>query len=317
MAVCVPPTPAENTCTAASPGYAGQTKERKNICCQVGQEPGPAGGASAPYCQPKSASACVTNEYFVQGTGTYQSEKRCCPNNTVPAHHPNGLPFCANSSVPTVTITSPVSGYQFATGASLLLSATFTTPPGSSIKEGRLYVDGKLDWTWKINPSVWLREGRLLSNSLLSRRFAPEPKVYTIKFEVTDQAGRTASAERQIIPAPDTTPPVVEITAPLVGLVDPSIQRVIVSARATDQSGIGDFKICINASCTGAFTQTCTTTKNNSYAFCTASIPRSMLFSNPPVLGVNSTVTAIALDRAYDPNQGADGMIFYTISNTP
>ncbi len=95
VAVCVPPTPAGTTCTAKSPGYAGTTQEGINICCPANQEPGPAGGTKASYCQPKSESACAPGEQFVRGTGDNQGEKRCCSVNTVPAHHPNGFPFCA------------------------------------------------------------------------------------------------------------------------------------------------------------------------------------------------------------------------------
>lgn len=53
------------------------------------------GYAKAKHCQPKGPQACGPDEKFVQGTGDYANEKRCCPKGTTPSVHGAGMPFCA------------------------------------------------------------------------------------------------------------------------------------------------------------------------------------------------------------------------------
>ncbi|HEY4495795.1 MAG TPA: hypothetical protein VJC04_00350 [Candidatus Paceibacterota bacterium] len=306
VAVCVQPT--ASTCEKNSRGYAGRTKDGQNVCCPVGQEPGPAGGTSAPYCQPKSASTCAPGERFVQGLGDNQGEKRCCSANTVPSHHPNGLPFCAIPSVPSISIISPAPDVESISG-SWFLTATFAAPPGRYVNKIQLFIDNTLEKTKFFNQtfspaSAWSRR-------LLTWKLPTGP--HKIKFTVTDNNDKTASAERLVDIVPDTTPPLVEITNRPIGDEEfiPFTPAEIISglvfinARAKDQSGIGDFRICVNTLCNDS----CPTTMTGSYVYCSVSIPISRLISaNQP----NSTVTAVALDRAHNPNPGAAGVLFST-----
>lgn len=248
-------------------------------------------------------------------------------------------------ALPTLTISSPApNNIQPLTGSYPLI-ATFTAPADSSVKEAKLYVNGNLDWTWKnsgviscpvlfaLSASVQAlqpRECLLPANSQL-RRMLPTwlftPAVsHKIKFEVTDQAGRKASAERQFTVAPttpniplpsaspDITPPTVEITVPpkvtndLLSQTLPLVYgQVTISARAKDPSGISIFTICANDNCQSTNFNYDRTTPQGDYFSWTAGFPLSSFVNQ-----TNQTmkVLAIAYDRANPSNRGVAGLDF-------
>ena len=301
VAVCVPPTVV--VCGTKSPGYAGKTKDGKNVCCQVGQEAGPLGrGTNTPYCQPKSASVCAPGESFVQGIGDFQREKRCCSVNTVPSHHLNGLPFCANVPLE-VSITNPVPTTESISGL-FPLTATFNAPPGGYVKEVKLFIDDNLSWTSPAHPNS------PLTRNLITWKLSPGQ--HKIKFTVTDSNNQTANAERWISIIPDTTPPVVEIVGlPLNGFfsipftpAQIASDFIIVTARAKDSSGIGSFEVYLD----GSLRQTCSGITTGSYAVCGVGLLQISKLINPghPI----SNLLVVAYDRAYNPNRGEFGVTY-------
>ncbi|OGY99177.1 MAG: hypothetical protein A2945_03345 [Candidatus Liptonbacteria bacterium RIFCSPLOWO2_01_FULL_52_25] len=308
VAVCVPPSSTNGSSPLCSPkfsGYIGRTKDGQNVCCGANEEAGPAGrklGINTPYCQPKRAAACAAGEQFVQGTGNYQTEKKCCPSNTIPSNHPNGLPFCAKLSLPTLSITNPAADHQSAGGA-FPLTVAFTARPNSSISAVQLFIDGQFERQspsnlispWTVNLQTW--------------KLAPGP--HTIKFVVTDNLDRTASAERRINIAAETAPPLVKFLQPPLGTIPWPIvgSSIHIQVSAQDETGIGQFQVCLDATCSW----TCPTsapTSNNlpRTVYCSLSIPLAQLFKVNPI---TSVITAVAYDQAHEPNLGAAGIVVY------
>ena len=308
VAVCVPPSSTNGSSPLCSPkfsGYIGRTKDGQNVCCGANEEAGPAGrklGINTPYCQPKRAAACAAGEQFVQGTGNYQTEKKCCPSNTIPSNHPNGLPFCAKLSLPTLSITNPAADHQSAGGA-FPLTVAFPARPNSSISAVQLFIDGQFERQspsnlispWTVNLQTW--------------KLAPGP--HTIKFVVTDNLDRTASAERRINIAAETAPPLVKFLQPPLGTIPWPIvgSSIHIQVSAQDETGIGQFQVCLDATCSW----TCPTsapTSNNlpRTVYCSLSIPLAQLFKVNPI---TSVITAVAYDQAHEPNLGAAGIVVY------
>ncbi|MEK7209271.1 MAG: Ig-like domain-containing protein [Patescibacteria group bacterium] len=307
VAVCVPPPPptggSTSVCSPKSPGYIGRTKDGKNVCCGANEEAGPAGhglGINTPYCQPKRAAACAPGEQFIQGADKYDNEKRCCPTNTAPTRHPNGMPFCAKLNLPSISITSPATDQQSVAG-SFPLSAAFTAVPNSSITAVQLFIDNKFERQSSASPSSpW-------TVKLQTWKLAPGP--HAIKFVVTDNLNRTASAERLINVAAETTPPTVKFISPSLGTIAGD-RPVNILVSAQDETGIGQFQVCLDGSCSW----TCPTTSPTAGALartihCSVSIPISRLFKVNPL---TSVVTAVAYDQAYEPNLGAVGVVVQT-----
>lgn len=289
VAVCVPPA---SNCGPKSPGYAGQTKDGKNVCCRVGDEPGPPRTAvNAPYCQPKSASSCAPGEQFIQGTGDNRGDKRCCAADTAPSRHPNGLPFCAikNSRVEVV---SPKDGESI--NGLFPIRVALSPQPGDPIAEVQLFIDDKFErkilrplLSWEIKLRTW--------------KLAPGP--HTLKFVVASQLGQIASAERRVDIVPDTAPPAVEFVNPLPGATELPVVAgsVYVRINAKDQSGIGSLAICVNGQCSNP---PCRAKFGTDSAFCDTVIPVSQLLNKA------TQIVGVAYDQAWDPNRAAAGIEF-------
>ena len=308
VAVCVPPSSTNGSSPLCSPkfsGYIGRTKDGQNVCCGANEEAGPAGrklGINTPYCQPKRAAACAAGEQFVQGTGNYQTEKKCCPSNTIPSNHPNGLPFCAKLNLPTVSITNPAADHQSAGGA-FPLTVAFTARPNSSISAVQLFIDGQFERQspsnlispWTVNLQTW--------------KLAPGP--HTIKLVVTDNLDRTASAERRINIAAETAPPLVKFLHPPLGTIPWPIvgSSIHIQVSAQDETGIGQFQVCLDATCSWTCPTSAPTSGNlPRTVYCSLSIPLAQLFKVNPI---TSVITAVAYDQAHEPNLGAAGIVVY------
>ena len=309
VALCVSPPPptggSTSICSPKSSGYIGRTKDGQNVCCGANEEAGPAGrklGINTPYCQPKRAAACAAGEQFVQGTGNYQTEKKCCPSNTIPSNHPNGLPFCAKLNLPTLSITSPAADQQSVAGA-FPLTAAFTARPNSSINAVQLFIDGQFERQSPPNPvSPW-------TVNLQTWKLAPGP--HTIKFVVTDNLGRTASTERRINIVAETVPPLVKFLQPPLGTTPwPSGGSSIhIKVSAQDETGIGQFQVCLDATCFWTCPTSAPTSSNlPRTVYCSLSISLTQLFKVNPIASV---ITAIAYDQAHSPNLGAAGVVVH------
>ena len=296
VAICVPPT--SPSCNQKSPGYAGTTKEGKNICCRSGYEPGPAGGLKAPYCQPKNQSVCVLGEKFIQGIGAYQKEKRCCAINTTPARHPNGLPFCAlnppkpKANLPAVGVISPKEGESIS--GLFQIRVALSPQPSDPITKIQLFIDNKFERQsffpilrrpWVVGLSTWKLS----------------PGSHTLKLIATSRTNQMAIAERRVNIVADTTPPVIEFLEPLADETTLPIiaGNVFVRISVKDQNGIGAVYICVNDQCSIPI---CIPGKNQK--ICSLTIPVSQLINQ------TTKIVGIAYDEAWDPNRGAVGLEF-------
>ena len=196
-----------------------------------------------------------------------------------------------NQSSSSLRILEPADGQNLSGVAKLTVA--FSPPTNGYIKEVKLYVDNILSWTSPFRPTS------PLTRHLSTWKLSTGP--HKIKF-VSVSGNIFSSEQREINIIPDTTPPLVEIINPPVGATSLSVTygKVSVSARAKDQSGIGDFKICVNDNCTWI----CQKTTGPGYVSCQIQVPVSQLVNQ------SVKVIAVALDRAYDPNQGAIGLVF-------
>ena len=214
VAVCVPPTPVGATCTTSSPGYVGRTKDGQNVCCRIDQELGPAGGKAAPICQPKSRSACASGEQFVQGTGENQGSKWCCPNNTAPAHHPNGLPFCARLPL---TVLAPNGGEQISkSGPPYRVKwSTNNIPSVQPIKLRLLNSSGGVAYQNNL-PNTGSTDFNFSSSSFSPGQYKIELSVTVSGQTITDQSDNffTLTGSNPPPPPPHTPPPPPPDTTP-------------------------------------------------------------------------------------------------------
>ena len=255
VAVCVPPTPVGATCTTSSPGYVGRTKDGQNVCCRIDQELGPAGGKAAPICQPKSRSACASGEQFVQGTGENQGSKWCCPNNTAPAHHPNGLPFCARLPL---TVLAPNGGEQISkSGPPYRVKwSTNNIPSVQPIKLRLLNSSGGVAYQNNL-PNTGSTDFNFSSSSFSPGQYKIELSVTVSGQTITDQSDNfftltgsnpppppnptpsppsSPPSSSPPPPPPDTTPPILRMT-PGTGPTEVNKSTRVVIA-ADDPSGV-------------------------------------------------------------------------------
>lgn len=296
VAVCVPPTPTGATCTARSPGYAGTTKEGKNVCCSTSQEPGPAGGTKAPYCQPKSALTCAAGERFVQGTGEYQGEKRCCAIGTIPGHHPNGLPFCANLPL---KVLAPNGGEQISKTVPYQVKWTATNISSTQLVKIRLInSQGGVDYQNNF-PNTGSRNFLFASNP---------PGQYKIELSATID-GQTVTDQSDNFftltgPLPDTTPPMISLDAPLLLSFGTSL-----TLFASDPSGLTSSSfVVISPQGANPILKTCNRNNNSpTLFFCTLIVPKSQW-----VLGTIVSISA----TDYSPNKNVNLEVYKLISSS-
>ncbi|MBI2097513.1 MAG: hypothetical protein HYT46_01065 [Candidatus Vogelbacteria bacterium] len=290
VAVCVPPT--SSICGPKSPGYAGTTKEGKNICCRAGQEPGPAGGTKAPYCQPVSRSACAPGERFIQGTGAYQNEKRCCSANTVPSRHPNGLPFCA--SLP-LTVLAPNGGEQIPPGPYQVKWMTNNLPPTRQITLKMVSSQGRVAY-----------QNNFSNTGSQSLNFQSPPGQYKIEASATI-GGETVTDQSDnfftLISGGDTTPPTIRLTSPALGVL-PNTSSVSFSVQVNDASGLAYTTIMIIApNSNSPLAKTCDhTTFHPPFTGCSLAVPKSQIIPG-------TTVLISAIDYSPNRNTAYDGYI--------
>jgi len=296
VAVCVPPTPSGAVCTAQSPGYAGRTKEGKNICCQADEESGPSGkggGTNAPYCQPKSWSSCAPGRQFVQGTGSKSGEKRCCALGTTPAHHPNGLPFCARLPL---SVLAPNGGEQISQGPYQIKWSSNNLPPTQQIKLKLLTSSGAVRY-----------QNTFSNTGSQTLNFQSPPGQYKIEVSATVD-GKTITDQSDnfftLIVPPDTTPPALLLQTPRVGQIRTN-QETRILTKASDSNGVRSSSIGVKApGASDSLLRNCTNQYQPGVMYCAQTVPADQW--------VNGTVIVItALDNS--PNRNvALGTYFVT-----
>ncbi|MBI2100955.1 MAG: peptidoglycan-binding protein, partial [Candidatus Vogelbacteria bacterium] len=305
VAVCVPPT--ATTCGPKSPGYAGTTKEGKNICCRAGQEPGPAGGTKAPYCQPASRSACAPGERFIQGAGTFQNEKRCCSANTIPSYHPIGLPFCARLPF---TVLAPNGGEQISglnnRGYYQVRWTTTDIPPDKQIKLS--LIDSRASVVFQyMFPNTG--SAGLYFSTFPNGQYKIELSVTMDGKTIVDQSDNffTLTGSNPSPPPPatsgDTTPPTISLSAPL--LLSSGTQLTL---YATDPSGLTSSSIAVlSPQATIPLFKTCNYNNNRPTLYsCTLAVSKSQW-----VLGTIVFISAVD----YSPNKNVNFESYELVSS--
>jgi peptidoglycan hydrolase-like protein with peptidoglycan-binding domain len=263
VAVCVPPL----TCNTKSTNYAGTTKEGKNVCCRVGEEPGPAGkdnlGTDAPYCQPKSASTCAPGELFVQGLGSskHKGEKRCCALGTTPSHHSNGLPFCAKLPL---HVLAPNGGEQIPQGSYQVKWSSNNLPSTQQIKLKLLTSSGAVRY-----------QNTFSNTGSVTLNFQSPPGQYKIEVSAVVN-GKTISDQSDnfftLIVPPDTTPPALFLQLPRLGQTRTN-QETRILTKAEDQNGVRSSSIGVKAPGGDSRLQSCTNQFQPGLMYCTLTVP--------------------------------------------
>ncbi|GEM49395.1 cellulase family glycosylhydrolase [Deinococcus cellulosilyticus] len=129
------------------------------------------------------------------------------------------------NKAPTVSITSPTSGQNFATGVTISVKGTASDPDGT-VSKVDLYVDGVLKNTDTTAPYEFSVAG-LASGA------------HTIKLMATDNKGATAEATQSItVGSAPNDPPALTVSSPIEGQTFTAGTTVNVAATATDSDGV-------------------------------------------------------------------------------
>jgi hypothetical protein len=142
----------------------------------------------------------------------------------------------ADTTPPTVSITSPAYGTTFTSAQTVSVSATASDNVG--VSGVRFYRDGSLVFTDTSAPYSY---GWSISSS--------DNGAHTLTASAYDAAGNTASLSISVtvnIPTADTTPPTVSITSPASGTTYTSAQTVTISASASDNVGVSGVRFYDN-----------------------------------------------------------------------